>query len=72
MTTASFSASFTDLVRSHLWLISAMPDYDREAARYDVTRGGDARARAPAPRLPGQERARPDSVYERVALRKES
>ncbi len=36
-------ASYTELLKSCLGLISVMLD-DHEAARYDVTRGGDARA----------------------------
>jgi hypothetical protein len=48
------SASYAELLRSHLRLISVMIDYDREAARYDVTRGrragerGRRRDREPA------------------------
>ena len=78
-----------------------MLDYDREAAHYDATRGGDARADAAADAiqtllpaagtariadvgcgtgivtvcaelasLPGQDRVRPDPVYQLAALRK--
>ncbi len=36
-------ASYTELLKSCLGLISVMLD-DHEAARYDVTRGSDARA----------------------------
>ena len=49
MTTTSFFAPYVELPKkSRLGLISAMVDYDREADRYDATRGGDARATAAA------------------------
>ena len=38
MTTVSFSASYTDLPKSLIGVISAMLHYDGEAARYDATR----------------------------------
>ena len=60
---------------SRLAAIPAMLDYDREAASYDVTRGGDARASAAAEAIesllpPAADRPRPDPVYQLVALRK--